>query len=298
MVSIIMPCYNIAATLETSIRHILNQPYKDIEILGCDDGSSDSTYDILENLSKEDNRVRVFTLEHKGISSARNIGLSNMRGEYFTFADGDDKVYNNIYKIASQKMDEHPEVDILTFSNTVKFENGFIKECIHPEGIFKGNYVKNIISYDNLHQGAGYTWNRLIRNHGFWDRRKIFFKEGLHLFEDKLWFLELIEDDTNLMTIPDLGYEYGVFDRPANKEKLLNYMAGLKEIMDFPGLPQETDVNRRYNYAASFTEALDFAIKNNDLDMTAEINRRLSIEPQEVQQFIALCYKKLTTLQA
>ena len=89
-ISVIVPVYNCEDYLEESIKSILNQSFKDIEIICVDDGSSDNSLNILKDLACEDSRLKVFSQENQGSSSVRNFGLKNASGDYLYFFDADD----------------------------------------------------------------------------------------------------------------------------------------------------------------------------------------------------------------
>lgn len=86
-VSVIIPTYNRAWTLDNAIESAFSQDYKDFEIIVVDDGSTDDTCKILE---KYKSRIRIFFQENKGVSVARNIGIENSRGNFIAFLDSDD----------------------------------------------------------------------------------------------------------------------------------------------------------------------------------------------------------------
>ena len=89
MVSIIVPVYNTEKFLHRCIDSILAQTYTDFELLLIDDGSKDSSGAICDEYAVKDARVRVFHKENGGVSSARNLGLDNAKGEWITFVDSD-----------------------------------------------------------------------------------------------------------------------------------------------------------------------------------------------------------------
>ena len=89
-VSVIVPVYNVERYLRKSILSIINQTLKEIEIILIDDGSTDSSLSIMEELAKEDSRIKIFSQPNHGQSVARNIGLVNSRGKYIYFFDSDD----------------------------------------------------------------------------------------------------------------------------------------------------------------------------------------------------------------
>ena len=90
LLSVIVPVYNIENYIIDSVDSILNQSYKNLEVLLVDDGSTDKTGTICDDYGAKDSRVKVFHVQHGGVSYARNIALDNMHGEYVAFVDGDD----------------------------------------------------------------------------------------------------------------------------------------------------------------------------------------------------------------
>ena len=108
-ISVIVPIYNVAPYLRECIESILNQDYKNLEILLVDDGSTDDCGMICDEYAMVDNRIRVFHKENGGLSSARNLGIKEASGKYISFIDSDDYVavdflstlYNNLkqYKV-------------------------------------------------------------------------------------------------------------------------------------------------------------------------------------------------------
>lgn len=92
MISVIVPVYNVESFLVESINSIKNQTYKDIEIILVDDGSTDNSGNICDELAKTDCRIKVYHKENGGLSDARNYGIDRMNGEYVCFIDSDDTV--------------------------------------------------------------------------------------------------------------------------------------------------------------------------------------------------------------
>lgn len=90
-VSVIMPCYNGEHDLQESLDSVLRQDLREIEVICCDDGSSDHTKDIIRRYVGEDSRVRLIELNHGGSGPARNAGLDAAVGQYVAFMDCDDK---------------------------------------------------------------------------------------------------------------------------------------------------------------------------------------------------------------
>lgn len=106
LISIIIPAYNLEKYIRRTVESVLAQTYREIEVIVVDDGSTDMTGAILDEIFGNDQRVRVIHKENGGVSRARLCGIENARGEYIGFVDGDDTVepdmferlYNNIVK--------------------------------------------------------------------------------------------------------------------------------------------------------------------------------------------------------
>lgn len=94
-VSIIVPIYKVEQYIEKCVKSLLNQDYKNIEIILIDDGSPDNSPRIIDELAKLDNRIVIIHSKNLGVSSARNAGLDIASGDYIMFVDGDDYVDQN-----------------------------------------------------------------------------------------------------------------------------------------------------------------------------------------------------------
>ena len=88
--SIIVPAYNVAQYIEECIESILNQDYDNYEIIVVDDGATDETPKILDEIASKSEKVRVIHQKNGGLSAARNSGIEAASGEYILFLDGDD----------------------------------------------------------------------------------------------------------------------------------------------------------------------------------------------------------------
>ena len=92
LVSIIVPIYNVEKYIVKGIESLCNQDYENIEIILVDDGSPDRSPELIDNLAEKDNRIKVIHKINGGVSSARNVGISQSNGDYIMFVDGDDWV--------------------------------------------------------------------------------------------------------------------------------------------------------------------------------------------------------------
>ena len=98
-VSVIVAAYNIEKYIARCLDSILNQTYKNLEIIVVNDGSSDNTGEIIDKYSEKDTRIKVIHKENGGVSSARNKGIDMSTGDYIGFVDGDDTIEPDMYEI-------------------------------------------------------------------------------------------------------------------------------------------------------------------------------------------------------
>lgn len=103
-VSVIVPIYNSEKYLPMCIESIINQSYKNLEMILVDDGSKDNSLTICNEYADRDHRIKVIHQENRGVSTARNQGLDNMTGDFFTFVDSDDELYENAVEFLVRDM--------------------------------------------------------------------------------------------------------------------------------------------------------------------------------------------------
>lgn len=103
-ISVIVPIYNGSLYLENTLQALLNQPYKNIELILIDDGSQDDSYQICQKFAQQDERILLIHQTNAGICAARNTGLAYATGEFVSFIDQDDAIDPNIYVYLSNKI--------------------------------------------------------------------------------------------------------------------------------------------------------------------------------------------------
>lgn len=111
VISVVMPVYNVERFLRESIESVLNQSFGEFEFIIINDGSLDSTSEILNSFS--DNRIRLIERENRGFASSLNEGISLSNGKYIARVDGDDINLPNRFELQYKYMELHPDVDIL-----------------------------------------------------------------------------------------------------------------------------------------------------------------------------------------
>ena len=144
-ISIIIPVYNAEKHINKCIESIINQTYKNLEIICINDGSIDSSLDILETFAKHDDRIKVINTENHGASVARNIGLDNVTGDYIMFVDSDDWIELNTCQIALDTLIKH-NVDIVMWDYYSESKNLSSPKNIFDNDVFfdKSDVINNI----------------------------------------------------------------------------------------------------------------------------------------------------------
>ena len=99
LISVIIAAYNIEAYIERGVRSVCEQTYANLEIIVVDDGSTDATGSILDELAEKDARIQVIHEDNGGLSHARNMGIARAHGNYIGFVDGDDWIDPNMYEM-------------------------------------------------------------------------------------------------------------------------------------------------------------------------------------------------------
>ncbi|MDE5619208.1 MAG: glycosyltransferase family 2 protein [Ruminococcus sp.] len=144
MVSVVIPSYNRALTINRSVCSVLNQTYKDIEVIVVDDCSSDNTREVIESINDE--RLRYYCLEeNSGACVARNKGIELAKGEYIAFQDSDDEWLPNKLEIQIKKL-QASKADVC-FCKMKQFFSDGSSEKFFPKGLQEG-----IVRYEQLYE--------------------------------------------------------------------------------------------------------------------------------------------------
>ena len=112
--SVIIPVYNAAETLPRCLDSLVPQLREDTELLIINDGSTDQTETVCTSFAQKYPQIRAFSKDNGGVSSARNVGLDNARGEYVLFVDADDAVREDYFSVLDDALADRPE--LLLFS--------------------------------------------------------------------------------------------------------------------------------------------------------------------------------------
>lgn len=193
-ISVIIPSYNCESTIVRTINSVLSQSFYDFEIIAVNDGSKDKTEEVLNKLSLEDKRIKVFTKENGGVSSARNFGIDKSTGEYITFLDADDMFKDSFLEKMHKKAIENSS-EVVCCGYFVQTKNSERKQ----KSFFK---EKNILQEYILGNNQFHTSTWLIKNELI-SENNIKFDEDLSWGEDFMFFCEVLSSTKNVSLVKD-----------------------------------------------------------------------------------------------
>lgn len=191
--SVIIPIYKVENYLERCVKSVLNQDYRDLEVILVDDGSPDRCPQICDDLARKDDRIIVIHKTNGGLSAARNSGIEIAKGEYLVFLDSDDQWAEDKLRPLMEQL-EKSEVDMLMFRSVSLYPDGIIM-LRNDDDVFKSIYkeysaiemYQKLINSGNLHEQAG---THIMRSQ-FIKQNKLYFKEGI-LGEDTEWMFRIM----------------------------------------------------------------------------------------------------------
>ena len=191
LVSIIVPVYNSEEYIDRCLDSLINQTYKNIEIVLIDDGSKDKSLEKISLYVNKDKRVKVFEKENGGSSSARNYGIDNCKGKYILFVDIDDYVELNIVEKMVNKININH--DCIVFSNNDEIYSDRVeyrKLFSHIED--KSKIDKTIAMREIASGRAGLVCCKLVPK-SILDKFNIRFNENIKIGEDQIFFLNVAQ---------------------------------------------------------------------------------------------------------
>lgn len=213
LITIIIPVYNVEKYLNRCIQSVLNQTYKNLEIIMVDDGSTDSSPEICDKYEKRDSRIKVIHQSNGGLSDARNSGLEISKGEYVLFIDSDDYVgtemIENFYKCL---VDTGADTVIGGFRRSVRNkieikENTFAGKIYDTEYDIKNNVLKKMLASDGQDQIEMSVW-KVLFSMDIIRKNHLRFPERKYLCEDIIFDFDYYPLCKKVAMCNDTSYYY------------------------------------------------------------------------------------------
>lgn len=217
--SIIIPVYNVANVLRRCVDSILGMDMNDYEIVLVDDGSTDGSGALCDEMADGNNRIRVIHQQNRGLSAARNTGLKRSHSEYVTFVDSDDFLDQETLPKLLAILREHTEYDILEYPVIIAYGS----QHQHRLALGKKEYsdMKRYWLSGQAYTHA-YAWNKIYRRELF---KGIRFPEG-KAFED-VYTLPLLLEHAQSVATTSQGLYYYCYNGSG-----ITATAGTKELAD------------------------------------------------------------------
>ena len=201
MISVIVPVYNVEKYLRNCLDTIINQTYKDLEIILVDDGSKDSSGLICDEYAKRDSRIKVIHKENGGLSSARNTGLEIAKGDYIAFIDSDDVIEIDMYEKLLNSLETFNSDVSMCGCKIVDENNNILYQDVLENDIYDINDIlENIVL--TLKTSA---WNKLFKKEII---NGIRFPDGRVHGEDLIFILKILNKNIKFSLIEDTCYHY------------------------------------------------------------------------------------------
>ena len=177
-VSIIIPVFKVEKYLQECLESLLNQTYKNLEIILVDDASPDSCPQICDAFAKSDKRIAVNHKKNGGAASARNVGLDCASGEFISFVDSDDYVDEDyISRLFCLMKEEDADISVCSFSNVYRNRT---EKIDNTEGIYTAQDYLRLFLHD---WKCGLIWNKLFKADLL---KNVRFTEG-HIIDDEFF---------------------------------------------------------------------------------------------------------------
>lgn len=205
MISVIIPVYNVSLYLEECVKSIINQTYKEIEIILVDDGSTDDSGKKCDYFAQQDKRIRVVHKNNGGLSSARNAGIEVAKSDYITFVDSDDYVCLDMLERLYGIINGKDNLGIVTCLLENFYENGSKNRILkkYENGVYSSKEFADLMLRQKIDNAA---CGKLYRRSVVGDTR---FKVGI-LNEDIIFNMQLLIKKFDVMYTDYSLYKYRI----------------------------------------------------------------------------------------
>lgn len=216
LISVIVPVYNIKEYLPRCVSSILNQTYRNLDVILVDDGSNDGTGELCDELAQQDVRIRVFHKVNGGSSSARNLGIAEAKGNYLAFVDSDDYISAEMYERLAEGLQKFDAQIVQIGRDEVDAEGNKLPNICEPpeqdEFITSADFMRELL----MHRGDCSYCTKLVD-------RKLFEKHQFPvgaLNEDFHLLVQMLTEAKGVASLT--GQTYHVFYRIGSNTRKKN----------------------------------------------------------------------------
>jgi len=249
LISVIIPVYNVEKYVERCLDSVINQTYKNLEIILIDDGSTDNSGKICDEYVKKDNRIIVVHKENGGVSSARNIGIELANGDYIGFVDSDDYIEKEMYENLFNNLIKY-NVDISMCNYYIEKNS---KKTFHKHDIKDILLINNKAEFFELLNSnyyKGFLWNKLFKAEVI---KKFKLKNDIHVCEDLLLVSQIADFSNSFCFDNKCLYNYVMRENSAIfgkiNEKTFSVLDAYKQIINIvSGYNEQLAINYELEY--------------------------------------------------
>ena len=288
-ISIIVPVYNVEQYLERCVESILKQTVDNFELLLINDGSSDNSGQLCDELSGKDTRIRVLHIQNGGVSNARNLGIQSSRGEWISFIDSDDYVTEYYLETLLQPV-ETDETIGFSIGKLHHIQNGVVTPFQNTTSEVNGwNAEQTLKELLTTEKTSFFPVAKLFRKSLIKDHK---FNTQYHLAEDALFLTEvLLQTKCNTVFIDKPIYFYDHREGSATtsvNQYVFDTVTVYQEIIhmvkkEFPNLQPELN-NREYWSYITVYDKLIFANNNQFSEKEKEYRRWILKHKKEIMK--------------
>lgn len=246
LITIIVPVYNAEKYLKNCIDSIINQTYKNIEIILINDGSRDGSKEICLKFQKKDNRIIFIDKKNQGVSSTRNLGIKKASGKYLCFIDADDWVEEDyIKKMHDEFYNKKFDVVKCSYYINKKDKQNAVQEKINYK---QANLVSKQKNYDVIKQAIDgsfgcYVWLLMIKT-SFLKDNLIYFWENKGFMEDVKFCVDLLLKKCNIYFLNEKLYHYRICDDSVSHRVSFNQIKkNFESAVDILGIIEKSYLN-------------------------------------------------------
>jgi glycosyltransferase involved in cell wall biosynthesis len=207
LVSVVVPVYNAEKYLPEALSDLLNQTMQEVEFIFVDDGSTDSSLEILQNEAKKDSRIRILHQEHKFAGCARNLGMEAAKGKYFIALDADDRFERNLLDLAVHRAEEtNAEIVVFDADRLIMSLNKFIPDPVFliTKDLPTKNFCPNEVNEAVFRVMV--TWNKLYKLS--WLKENNFTYQDIYECNDVLFTFLTLACSKNVVALPKVLVHY------------------------------------------------------------------------------------------
>ncbi len=251
LISIIVPIYKVEKYLRQCIDSVINQTYSNLEIILVNDGSPDNCPKICDEYAKKDDRIKIINKNNGGVSSARNVGLDNAKGNWIVFVDADDwiekRYCEDLLKIATNKS---ADIVICGYNRVYNDKTKKISAIAKKTDFDSNDYLINVL---NPQTGFGFCATKIFNVDIIGKNR---FDESIVVGEDALFNIKISKNLKRAVYVQKELYNYRINDDSAVKRFDTNYVKKYSKSIEvnkkyiFENYLQEEIKNNFYNFIA------------------------------------------------